>query len=290
MFKGAYTALVTPFSGGQIDVQALRDHVDFQIEKGIDGLVPCGTTGEASTLSHDEHIEVVRITVEQTAGRVPVIAGSGSNSTAEALELTKRVKEVGADACLMITPYYNKPTQEGLFQHFSTVAGKVDIPIVLYNVPGRTGINMLPETVARLAAIPNIVGLKDATADLKQASYTRQLTPDDFVILSGEDALVYPLMAVGGSGVICVTSNILPGEMAQLCRRFLTGDFSGAAELHHRLLPMCDALFVETNPIPVKAALFMMGRIKNELRLPLVPVSEKGAEKVRTAIKQFGLI
>jgi len=290
MFKGAYTALVTPFSGGQIDVQALRDHVDFQIEKGIDGLVPCGTTGEASTLSHDEHIEVVRITVEQTAGRVPVIAGSGSNSTAEALELTKRVKEVGADACLMITPYYNKPTQEGLFQHFSTVAGKVDIPIVLYNVPGRTGINMLPETVARLAAIPNIVGLKDATADLKQASYTRQLTPDDFVILSGEDALVYPLMAVGGSGVICVTSNILPGKMAQLCRRFLTGDFSGAAELHHRLLPMCDALFVETNPIPVKAALFMMGRIKNELRLPLVPVSEKGAEKVRTAIKQFGLI
>jgi 4-hydroxy-tetrahydrodipicolinate synthase len=290
MFKGAYTALVTPFSGGQIDVQALRDHVDFQIEKGIDGLVPCGTTGEASTLSHDEHIEVVRITVEQTAGRVPVIAGSGSNSTAEALELTRRVKEVGADACLMITPYYNKPTQEGLFQHFSTVAGKVDIPIVLYNVPGRTGINMLPETVARLAAIPNIVGLKDATADLKQASYTRQLTPDDFVILSGEDALVYPLMAVGGSGVICVTSNILPGEMAQLCRRFLTGDFSGAAELHHRLLPMCDALFVETNPIPVKAALFMMGRIENELRLPLVPISKKGAERVRAAIKQFGLI
>jgi len=290
MFKGAFTALVTPFSGGQIDVQALRDHVDFQIEKGIDGLVPCGTTGEASTLSHDEHIEVVRITVEQTAGRVPVIAGSGSNSTAEALELTRRVKEVGADACLMITPYYNKPTQEGLFQHFSTVADKVDIPIVLYNVPGRTGINMLPETVARLASIPNIIGLKDATADLKQASYTRQLTPEDFVILSGEDALVYPLMAVGGSGVICVTSNILPGEMAQLCRRFLTGDFSGAAELHHRLLPMCDALFVETNPIPVKAALSMMGHIENELRLPLVPVSEKGAEKVRAALRQFGLI
>ena len=290
MFKGAFTALVTPFSGGQIDTQALRNHVDFQIEKGINGLVPCGTTGEASTLSHNEHIEVVRITVEHAAGRVPVIAGSGSNSTTEALELTRRVKEVGADAALMITPYYNKPTQEGLYQHFSTIAKEVDIPIMLYNVPGRTGINMLPETVARLAKIPNIVGLKDATADLKQASYTHQLTPDDFVILSGEDALVYPLMAVGGSGVICVTSNILPGEMAQLCQRFFDGDIAGAAELHHRLLPMCDALFVETNPIPVKAALAMMGRIKNELRLPLIPISDKGAEKVRMAITDFGLI
>jgi len=290
MFKGAFTALVTPFSGGQIDAQALRNHVDFQIDKGIDGLVPCGTTGEASTLSHDEHIEVVRITVEHTAGRVPVIAGSGSNSTSEALELTRRVKEVGADACLMITPYYNKPTQDGLYQHFSTVAEKVDIPIILYNVPGRTGINMLPETVARLAKIPNIVGLKDATADLKQASYTRQLTPDDFVILSGEDALVYPLMAVGGSGVICVTSNILPGEMAQLCRKFMEGDVAGARQLHHKLLPMCDALFVETNPIPVKAALAMMGRIENELRLPMVPITEKGAASVRAAITEFGLI
>ena len=290
MFKGAFTALVTPFSGGQIDAQALRNHVDFQIDKGIDGLVPCGTTGEASTLSHDEHIEVVRITVEHTAGRVPVIGGSGSNSTSEALELTKRVKEVGADACLMITPYYNKPTQDGLYQHFSTVAEKVDTPIVLYNVPGRTGVNMLPDTVARLAAIPNIVGLKDATADLKQASYTRQVVPDDFVILSGEDTLVYPLMAVGGSGVISVTSNILPGEMAEMCRRFLGGDVAGAAELHHRLLPICDALFVETNPIPVKAALAMMGRIKNELRLPMVPISDKGAETVKSALKDFRLL
>lgn len=290
MFKGAFTAIVTPFSGGQIDTQALRNHVDFQIESGIDGLVPCGTTGEASTLSHDEHIEVVRITVKHAAGRVPIIAGSGSNSTSEALQLTKRVKEVGADACLMITPYYNKPTQEGLYQHFSTIAEQVDIPIILYNVPGRTGINMLPDTVARLAKIPNIVGLKDATSDLKQASYTRQLTPDDFVILSGEDSLVYPLMAVGGSGVICVTSNILPTEMAQLCRKFMEGDIAGAKKLHHQVLPMCDTLFVETNPIPVKAALAMMGRIKNELRLPLVPISEKGAEKVRSALKDFGII
>jgi 4-hydroxy-tetrahydrodipicolinate synthase len=290
MFQGAFTALVTPFSGGQIDVQALKNHVEFQIENGIDGLVPCGTTGEASTLSHEEHIEVVKITVKSAAGRVPVIAGSGSNSTAEALELTKRVKEVGADAALMITPYYNKPTQEGLYQHFSSVAGKINIPIVLYNVPGRTCVNMLPETVARLAAIPNIVGLKDATADLKQTSYTRQLVPDDFVILSGEDTLVYPLMAVGGNGVISVTSNILPGEMAEMCRRFLDGDMTGAAELHHRLLPMCDALFVETNPIPVKAALAMMGRMENEFRLPLVPITDKGAAAVRSAITEFGLI
>lgn len=290
MFKGAFTALITPFSDGRIDGQALRDHIDFQIEEGIDGLVPCGTTGEASTLSHDEHIEVVRITVDHVAGRVPVIAGSGSNSTAEAMELTGRVKEVGADACLMITPYYNKPTQEGLFRHFSTVAEKVDIPIVLYNVPGRTGINMLPETVARLAQIPGIVALKDATANLKQASYTRQVVPEDFVILSGEDTLVYPLMAVGGSGVISVTSNILPGEMASMCRKFAEGDIEGAAQLHHRLLSICDSLFVETNPIPVKAALSFMGRIRNELRLPLVPITEKGAEVVKAALTDFGLI
>ncbi len=290
MFSGAFTALVTPFRDGQLDADALRRHIDFQIEKGIDGLVPCGTTGEASTLSHDEHVEVVRITVQHVAGRVPVIAGSGSNSTSEALQLTKRVKEVGADACLMITPYYNKPTQEGLFRHFSAVAEKVDIPVVLYNVPGRTGVNMLPETVARLSRIPNVVALKDATADLKQASYTRQLVPDDFVILSGEDALVYPLLAVGGSGVISVVSNIVPGEMAALCRSFLQGKIDEARKLHHHLLPLCDAMFVETNPIPVKGALAMMGRITNELRLPLVPLTEGGSVKVREAITAFGLI
>jgi 4-hydroxy-tetrahydrodipicolinate synthase len=216
MFKGAMTALVTPFREGRIDENALRRHIDYQIESGIDGLVPCGTTGEASTLSHDEHIEVVKITVDHVAGRVPVVAGSGSNSTSEALELTQRVKDTGADACLMITPYYNKPTQEGLFQHYSHVASRVDIPIILYNVPGRTGINMMPETVGRLAKIPNIVGLKDATGDLKQASYTLELVPDDFVLLSGEDTLVYSLMSLGGHGVISVTSNVVPGEMSDM--------------------------------------------------------------------------
>ncbi|MDT8395368.1 MAG: 4-hydroxy-tetrahydrodipicolinate synthase [bacterium] len=290
MFKGAFTALVTPFRNGRIDTDALRAHVDRQIEGGIDGLVPCGTTGEASTLSHDEHVEVVRIVVEHTGGRVPVIAGSGSNSTSEALELTRRVKDVGANGALMITPYYNKPTQDGLVAHFTTVAKGVDIPIILYNVPGRTGINMLPETVGRLSAVPNIIGLKDAAADLKQTSYTRRVVPDEFIILSGEDALVYPLLAVSGNGVISVVSNIVPGDMAALCRLFQDGDMTGAAGLHHQLLPLCDAMFVETNPIPVKGALAMMGHIENELRLPLVPLTENGAVKVRKALSNYGLL
>lgn len=290
MFKGAFTALVTPFREGLFDSEAMAKHIDFQIDRGIDGLVPCGTTGEASTLSHDEHVRIVRFTVEHVNGRVPVIAGSGSNSTSEALGLTERIKEAGVNACLMITPYYNKPTQEGLFRHFQTVAEKVDIPIILYNVPGRTGVNMLPETVARLARIPNIIGLKDATGDLKQASYTRMMVPDDFVILSGEDALVYPLMAVGCQGVISVVSNVAPREMAALCRLFLGGDFKGARDFHQRLLPLSDALFVQTNPIPVKGALAMMGRIRNELRLPLVPLSEDASSKVQKALEDFGIL
>jgi 4-hydroxy-tetrahydrodipicolinate synthase len=290
MFKGAFTALVTPFRDGQLDREALKKHIDFQIGGGIDGVVPCGTTGEASTMSHDEHVEVVRLTVQHVNKKIPVIAGSGSNSTSEAVGLTERVKEVGADACLMITPYYNKPTQEGLYRHFSTVAEKVDLPIILYNVPGRTGVNMLPETVARLAMIPNIVGLKDATGDLKQASYTRQLVPEDFAILSGEDALVYPLMTIGGQGVISVVSNIVPGEMTAMCRFYHDGNIRDSLTLHHRLLPLCDAMFVETNPIPIKGALAMMGKMANELRLPLVPLSENGTARVRQALGEFGLL
>ncbi len=290
MLKGAFTALVTPFRQGRFDSEAMKKHIEFQIANGIDGLVPCGTTGEASTLSHDEHVEVVRFTVEQAKGRVPVIAGSGSNSTSEALELTKRIKAAGVDACLMITPYYNKPTQEGLFRHFSTVADQVDVPIVLYNVPGRTGVNLLPETVGRLARIPNIIGLKDAGGDLKQTSYTCQMVPDDFVILSGEDALVYPLMAIGGQGVISVVSNIAPREMSTMCRRFLDGDIREASALHHRLLPLSDAMFVETSPIPVKGALAMMGRMQNEFRLPLVSLSENASAKVKKALEDFGIL
>lgn len=289
MLKGAMTALVTPFKEGGIDEEALRRHIDFQIDNGIHGLVPCGTTGEASTLSHDEHIEVVRITVDQVAGRVPVVAGSGSNSTREALELTRRVKETGADACLMITPYYNKPTQEGLYQHYLHVASRVDIPIILYNVPGRTGVNMLPETVGRLAEVPNIVGLKDATGDLKQASYTLELVPEDFVLLSGEDTLVYSLMSLGGHGIISVTSNVAPREMSDMVGAHIAEDTAAAKALHYRLLPLCDAMFIETNPIPVKWALALMGRIRNELRLPLVPLSDKAAPEVRGALETFGI-
>lgn len=290
MFRGSFTALVTPMSDGQVDHEALRAHIDAQIEQGIDGLVPCGTTGEASTLSHEEHIEVVRTTVQHVNGRVPVIAGSGSNSTAEALALTRKVRDAGADACLMITPYYNKPTQEGLYRHFTTVAAEVDIPVILYNVPGRTGINLLPETVARLAQVPNIIGLKDAAADLVQTSWTMAAVPEDFIVLSGEDALVYPMLAIGGSGVISVTSNVAPAGMADLCKAWFSGETAAARDLHHRLLPLCRAMFVETNPIPVKTALAMMGRMSGELRLPLVPPSEENAAKIRQALEAFGLL
>lgn len=289
MFQGAFTALVTPFTDGQIDEKALRDHIEFQIQEGIQGVVPCGTTGEASTLSHDEHIEVVRITVDQVKGRVPVIAGSGSNSTSEALVLTRRVKEVGANGSLMITPYYNKPTQEGLYQHFKLIAESVDIPIILYNVPGRTGVNMLPETVGRLSEIPNIVGLKDATGDLVQASYTLQTVPEDFVILSGEDAMVFPLLSLGGRGVISVVSNVAPAEMAKMVTDYLSDAIDEAQALHYRLLPLSDAMFIETNPIPVKGALNMMGRIRNELRLPLVPLSNPLRPKLEEALESFGI-
>ncbi len=290
MFTGAMTALVTPFSGSEIDEEALRKHINFQIEGGIDAVVPCGTTGEASTLSHEEHLEVVRITVDEVKGRIPVIAGSGSNSTSEAAALTKGVMKIGADACLMITPYYNKPTQEGLYRHYAQVASEAGLPIILYNVPGRTGVNMLPDTVGRLSAIPNIVGLKDATGDLKQASYTLKLVPDDFVILSGEDALVYSLLGIGGRGVISVVSNVAPAEMTNMVHAFLAGDMKTARDLHYRLLPLSDAMFVETNPIPVKGALAMMDRIKNELRLPLVSLSESRISQVRRAMADFGIV
>lgn len=289
MFTGAMTALVTPFSGSEIDEEALRKHINFQIEEGIDAVVPCGTTGEAPTLSHEEHLEVVRITVDEVDGRIPVIAGSGSNSTSEAVALTKGVMEIGADACLMITPYYNKPTQEGLYRHYAHVAGEAGLPIILYNVPGRTGVNMLPETVGRLARIPNIIGLKDATADMKQASYTLKMVPEDFVILSGEDAMVYSLLGIGGQGVISVVSNVAPAEMTNMVQAFLAGNMETAKDLHYRLLPLSDAMFVETNPIPVKGAMAMMGRIKNELRLPLVPLSESAALQVRKAMVDFGI-
>ncbi len=286
---GTMTALVTPFRNGRIDEKALRKHIDFQIENGVDAVVPCGTTGESPTLSHEEHLEVVRITVHQAAGRVPVVAGSGSNSTEEAVMLTKGVRDLGAAACLMICPYYNKPTQEGLYRHFAAVAEQADLPIFLYNIMGRTAVNMSPETVARLAKIPQVVGLKDACGNIQQSSETLAAVPPDFVVVSGDDAYTLPLLAIGGKGVISTTSNVVPREMSDLTRAFDAGDLAQARALHFRLMPLFTSLFLETNPIPVKAALAMMGRIDPEIRLPMTPMSDAPRARLAAALAAFGL-
>ncbi|MEJ5347867.1 MAG: 4-hydroxy-tetrahydrodipicolinate synthase [Desulfosoma sp.] len=291
MFQGAFVAIVTPFQNGRIDEPALRDLIEFQIENGTHGIVPCGTTGESATLSHEEHERVVEITVDQVKKRVPVIAGTGSNNTSEAIRLTKHAKECGADAALMITPYYNKPTQEGLYQHFQQVAEAVNLPIILYNIPGRTAVNMEPETIARLAQIPNIVGVKEATGSMKQITDILRLCGKDFVVLSGEDYLTFPLMCVGGKGVISVVSNIAPRDMADMCTHYLEGRFQEAQTLYYKLLPLCHAMFVETNPAPVKAALKMMGKIpSDEVRLPLVSLGASSKAKVEQALRDYGLI
>lgn len=290
MFKGAFTALVTPFKDDKIDEKALRDLIEFQIAGGINGLVPCGTTGESATLTHTEHKSVVEITVAAAGGRVPVIAGTGSNSTEETIELTRHAKTAGADGALLITPYYNKPTQEGIYQHYKRVAEKVDIPLILYNVPGRTGINMLPETVARLSAIKNIVGIKEATADMEQASWIRKLCPEDFRMLSGDDATVLPFLAIGGDGVISVASNVAPNEMAALCRLCFENNMKEARKLHYRLLPLAQSLFIETNPIPVKEAVHMMGIMSEEIRLPLTRLPEEKRRTLHQVMKSLDLI
>jgi 4-hydroxy-tetrahydrodipicolinate synthase len=284
------TALVTPFRNGEFDEQAYRDLIEWQIASGTDGLIPCGTTGESATLSHEEHDRVVEVCIDAVGSRVPVIAGAGSNSTREALRLTRHAKEAGADGALLITPYYNKPTQEGLYRHYSHIAENVDIPIVMYNVPSRTGTNLLPETVARLAEMPNIVGVKEATADLRQVSRIVQLCGDSVAVISGDDFTVLPLLAVGGKGVISVVSNVAPADMAALVDSFFEGNLEKAAELHHRLSPLADAMFFETNPIPVKTALSMMGKVDPELRLPLVPMSDGGRVKLEAALRDYGLL
>jgi 4-hydroxy-tetrahydrodipicolinate synthase len=290
MFKGAFTAIVTPFKNGQFDEEAYRELVEFQVKGGIHGIVPCGTTGESPTLSHAEHKRVVETCIDQVKKRVPVIAGSGSNSTAESLELTRHAQEAGADAALMITPYYNKPTQEGLYQHYKTVASQTKIPIVVYNVPGRTSVNLLPETMARLAEIPNIVGLKDATGDLKQGSKTLELCGDKITVFSGDDFTTFPLMCVGGQGVISVVSNVVPADMAGLCTAFFAGDLDRARELHYQMWPLTEAMFYETNPVPVKTALKLMGKITGEIRQPLCPMLEGNENKLRQVMQKYGLI
>lgn len=290
MFSGSITALVTPMRNGEFDEAAYRELIEWQIASGTDGLVPCGTTGESATLSHEEHDRVVEVCVDASGGRVPVIAGAGSNSTREALRLTRHAKDAGADGALLITPYYNKPTQEGLYQHYRHIAEGVDIPIVMYNVPSRTGTNLLPETVARLADLPQIVGVKEATADMRQVSRIIQLCGEKVTVLSGDDFTVLPLLAVGGRGVISVVSNVAPADMAALVDSFFEGDLEKSRELHHRLSPLAEAMFLETNPIPVKTALGMLGKIDPELRLPLVPMSEAGREKLRSSLRDYGLL
>jgi 4-hydroxy-tetrahydrodipicolinate synthase len=291
MFSGAIVAIVTPFKGGRVDEAGLRELIEFQIANGTSGIVPCGTTGESPTLSHKEHERVVEIAVEQTAKRVPVIAGTGSNSTVEAVSLTGHAKKAGADAALMISPYYNKPTQEGLYRHFEKVAKAVDIPIILYNIPGRTGSNIEPATIARLSKIDNIVGVKEASGLMKQITDIIALCADDFIVISGEDYLTFPLMCVGGKGVISVASNVAPREMADLCSLFFAGKIEESRRLYYKLLPLLHGLFIETSPAPVKAALAMMKKIESEeVRLPLVTMGEDNRERLRKILEAQGLL
>jgi 4-hydroxy-tetrahydrodipicolinate synthase len=290
MFHGSLAALVTPFKKGKVDEKALGDLIEWQIAQGTHGLVPCGTTGESATLTYEEHDRVIAFTIEAAKGRVPVIAGTGSNSTEEAIALTKHAKKAGADGALMITPYYNKPTQEGLYRHYKAVADAVDLPIVLYNIPGRTSVNMLPATVARLAAIKSIVAIKEGSGSLQQVSDIIQACGDRMTVLAGDDALTLPMMALGGRGVITVTANIVPKDMAKMVDAFAAGKLKDAQKLHFKMSPLFTALFYETNPIPVKEALGMMGRCSAEVRLPLCPMAADTKEKLSRALKDYGLI
>ena len=289
-FEGSIVAMVTPFRDGKVDEPKIRELVEFHVKNGTDAIVPCGTTGESPTLSHAEHKRVVEVTIEAAAGRIPVVAGTGSNSTAEAIELTQHAKKAGADGVLMVCPYYNKPTQAGLVAHYKAVAAAVDIPIIMYNIPGRTGVNMLTETVAALAELPSVVGMKEASGSLEQMTEVISLCGDRLTVVSGDDTLTLPLMAVGGKGVISVVANIVPKETAEMTRAALNGDWKRAKELHLRLFPLCKAMFYETNPIPVKTAMQLLGRLNGELRLPLCPMSQANRDKLQKALRAYGLL
>jgi len=290
MIQGAIVAIVTPFRNGKVDEETLRRLIDEQIMAGTDGIAPCGTTGESTTLSHEEHDRVIEIAVDAVKKRVPVIAGTGSNSTAEAIRLTKHAWEAGADAALIVCPYYNRPTQEGLYLHYRAIAEEVPIPIIIYNIQGRTGVNMSTETLVRLAEIPNIVGVKEASGSLKQMSDVIHLCGPDFSVLSGDDIFTLALLAIGGKGVISVISNVVPRDMAGMVDAFAASDLEKARQLHYRMTPLIDALFIETNPIPVKAALAMMGKIAYELRLPLCKMAEKNEAVLKKVMQDYGLI
>jgi 4-hydroxy-tetrahydrodipicolinate synthase len=290
MFKGAITALVTPLRNDRLDEEALRRLVDEQIRAGIDGLVPVGTTGESPTLTNDEHIRVIEIVVQEARKRVPVIAGSGANSTREAIELTAAAKAVGADGTLQVTPYYNKPTQDGLFRHFKAVVDAVALPMIVYNVPGRTGCDLLPETVARLCELPLMVGVKEATGNLQRAAQIIARVGDRIAVLSGDDATAFPVYAIGGQGCISVVSNVAPADMAAMWDAAAAGNWAKARELHYKVFPLSEGLFIEANPIPVKAALAMMGKISDEIRPPLYPLAGANREKVRRILADLKLV
>jgi len=290
MIKGVITALVTPLRNDHLDEEALRRLVDEQIRAGIDGLVPVGTTGESPTLSNEEHIRVVKIVVEEAKKRVPVIAGTGANCTREAIELTTAAKAVGADATLQVTPYYNKPTQDGLYRHFKAVADATGLPMILYNVPGRTGCDLLPDTIARLCEVPQVVGVKEATGNLQRASQIISRLGDRVSMLSGDDATVLPFYAVGGHGCISVVSNVAPADMAGMYDAFVAGNLVKARELHYKVFPLSEGLFIEANPIPVKAALAMMGKIADEIRPPLYPMAGANRDKIRAILADLKLV
>ena len=289
-FKGSITALITPFQDGKVDERAFQRLVEWQIDQGTHGLVPCGTTGESPTLTHDEHRRVVELCVEAAAGRVPVIAGTGSNSTAEAVELTRHAKSAGADAVLVVTPYYNKPTQEGLYQHFKAINDSADVPIVVYNIPGRSVIDLSVETMARLFKLANIVGVKDATANMARASLQRGALGTEFVQLSGEDATALGFMAHGGQGCISVTANVAPALCSEFQLACLAGNFHRALQLQDRLMPLHDALFVESNPGPVKYAASKLGLCSADTRLPLAPLAPASRKRVEDALSAVGLV
>jgi 4-hydroxy-tetrahydrodipicolinate synthase len=291
VFQGVFTALVTPFDEqGQLDESALRDLVDAQIEGGVSGLVPMGTTGESPTVTHEEHTRIIKIVVQQAAGRVPIVAGTGSNSTQEAIELTKKAAEAGADASLQVNPYYNKPTQEGLYRHFTAVAEEGGLPIIVYNIPGRTAITVTNETMLRLAKHERVVGVKEATGDFPSIMDLIRRRPEGFAVLSGDDNISMPMIALGGDGVVSVASNLIPAHMTELISAALRDDMKTARKLQYRLLPLFKALFLETNPIPVKAAMAMKGMIKATYRLPMCPLSESHHTELESVLKELSIL
>jgi 4-hydroxy-tetrahydrodipicolinate synthase len=291
MFEGSMVPIVTPFKGGKVDEKALGNLIEWHLAEGSHAIVPCGTTGESATLDFEEHARVVSLTVQVVKGRVPVIAGTGANSTAEAIDLTLKAKKDGADGALLVAPYYNKPTQEGLYRHYDALARAVKgFPLVLYNVPGRTAVNLLPATVARLAEIKNIVGIKEASADMKQVSQLMRLCGDRISVFSGDDFTTFPLYALGGKGTISVTANVAPRESARMWEAWKAAEAAAARDIHYRLDPLNYAMFLETNPQPVKTALALMGKIKEEFRLPLCPMSEENKKKLRKVLKDYKLI